>query len=90
MGTTGGGELGRAGTEVDVEVMAQVKVLYVRNLMLFTSERTIEDDLVQHEEFSGLAKVPSIDANTLIQTIELRMNLSQKTAVGSVTVAQAV
>ena len=51
MGTTGGGELGRAGTEVDVEVMAQGKVLYVRNLMLFTSERTIEDDLVQHEEF---------------------------------------
>ena len=38
-----------------------------------------------HEEFTGLAKVPSIDANTLTETIEdslLRMNLSLKNCRG--------
>ena len=41
--------------------------------------RHVSDDLVPHEELTGLAKVPSIDANTLTETIEdslVRMNLS--------------
>ena len=47
--------------------------------------RYVSDDLVPHEEFTGLAKVPLIDANTLTETIEdslLRMNLSLKNCRG--------
>eukprot|EP00731_Ephydatia_muelleri_P003599 Em0001g3599a len=32
--------------------------------------RHVSDDLVPHEEFTGLAKVPSIDANTVTETTE--------------------
>ena len=49
--------------------------------------RHISDDLVPQEEFTGLAKVPSIDANTLTETIEdslLRVNLSLKNCRGMV------
>ena len=47
--------------------------------------RHVSDDLVPHEEFTGLAKVPSIDANTVTETTEdslLRMNLSLKNCRG--------
>jgi len=41
--------------------------------------RHVSENLVPHEEFIGLYKVPTIDANTLTKTIEdclVRMNLS--------------
>ena len=47
--------------------------------------RHVSDELVPHEEFTGLAKVPSIDANTVKETTEdslLRMNLSLKNCRG--------
>jgi len=41
--------------------------------------RHVSEDLVPHEEFIGLYKVPTVDAKTLTKTIEdclVRMNLS--------------
>jgi len=47
--------------------------------------RHVSEDLVPHEEFIGLSKVPTIDANTLTETIEdclVRLNLSLNTCRG--------
>ncbi|KAL5480119.1 hypothetical protein EMCRGX_G023741 [Ephydatia muelleri] len=43
--------------EVDMEVMAQVKVLYVRNLMLSTTERTIEEAFSKHASVERVKKI---------------------------------
>ena len=53
--------------------------------------RHVSDDSVPQEEFTGLAKVLSIDANTLTESL-LRMNLSpaKKTAVGSAMMVRAI
>lgn len=47
--------------------------------------RHVDDNLIAHEEFIGLSKVPSIDADTLTKTIEdclIRMNLSMNNCHG--------